>query len=229
MSASRPAYDPPDQAGTEDGGAGDGTRRRDGGSGLLLIGIVRARPWRGTAANDPGGDTQRIRYRDLEALVRPAAFRLPAYDAGHVREHQRVVERAMRRGTVLPLPYGVIFRGRGALIRFLEDQYLVLDEGLALFEGHWEVRLHIATAGADAGPDLVDLGISLYTELRRHARAAVPFPRDGSRVLSAAFLVQRSGWIDFVEHVDELGSRHPDLDLDVTGPWPPYDFVRLVN
>jgi hypothetical protein len=69
----------------------------------------------------------------------------------------------------------------------------------------------------------------LYAELRRLARAAVPFPREGrDRLLGAAFLVERGRWISFIERAEELGSLRPALALDLTGPWPPYDFVKLV-
>ncbi len=134
----------------------------------------------------------------------------------------------MRRGTVLPAPYGVVFRGRRALVRFLEDQYLALDEGLAFLEGHWELRVHAAPArGEEPSVELIDGADHVYAELRRSARAAIPFPRDEGRLLSAAFLVPRSSWIEFVNRAEDLVSARPSLTFDVTGPWPPYDFVRM--
>jgi hypothetical protein len=59
------------------------------------------------------------------------------------------------------------------------------------------------------------------------ARAAVPIPVEDARRFSAAFLVQRGRSRDFVDRLDELGDLHPSLTLDLTGPWPPYDFVRV--
>jgi hypothetical protein len=48
-------------------------------------------------------------------------------------------------------------------------------------------------------------------------------------VLSAAFLVNRSNWLQFMDQAEELGLRYTDLVFDVTGPWPPYDFVRMTR
>ncbi|NIP82069.1 MAG: hypothetical protein GWM90_23750 [Gemmatimonadetes bacterium] len=191
--------------------------------GLYLYGVVRSRSWR--SASREGGDVIKVRYRDLEALVRPVPYRLPDLTDDRVKEHQRLVEASMRRGTVLPTPYGLVFRGRRAVIRFLEDQYIVLDEGLAFLDGHWELRLHIVGDEDDDG--LRDLATTLYSELRRFARAAIPLPGGGGRIISAAFLVERGAWIEFIERSDDLGAAHPELALDVTGPWPPYDFVTL--
>ncbi|MFP4623453.1 MAG: GvpL/GvpF family gas vesicle protein [Gemmatimonadota bacterium] len=192
-----------------------------GADGLYLYGVIRARSWRSGA--EPG--LTRVRYRDLEALVRPVPYQLPVLEDARVREHQRLVESSMRRCTILPAPYGLVFRGRRAVIRFLEDQYIVLDEGLAFLDGHWELRLHIGGDPDDGG--LRELATELYSELRGFARAAIPLPGGTGRVLSAAFLVERGGWIEFIERSDDMGLEHPRLTFDVTGPWPPYDFVRV--
>lgn len=196
---------------------------------IRFYGVARARTWRGRRVGAVNGEeVLRVRYRDLEALVVPAPFEVPPLDEDRVLEHQRVVETAMRRGTVLPAPYGVVFRGRRQLIRMLQDQYLVLDEGLSLLEGHWELRLHIQGAQAqEADLELSDLAMQLYSELRRHARAAVPFPAEGRRIMSAAFLVERATWVEFMDRAEDLGSAHPEITFDITGPWPPYDFVRI--
>jgi len=171
----------------------------------------------------------RVRYRDLEALVAPAPFEVPPLEVERLRAHQRVVEAAMRRATILPVAYGVVFRSRRPLIRFLEDQYLVLDEGLAFLEGHWELRVHLTAPGVDdSSPELGELAARVYSELRRIARAAVPFPREEQRLLSAAFLVERRSWLEFMDRAEDLAGGHTALSLDITGPWPPYDFVRIL-
>lgn len=211
-----------------DGARGTAPSAARGESGLYLYGVVRAGGWRVWRA--PGEDAvQRVRYRDLAALVRPAPFELPTLDREVLLVHQRTVEQAMRRDSILPAPAGVVFRGRRPLVRFMEDQYIALDEGLAFVEDHWELRLHVMPAGqGEPAPELVDVAGQLFAELRRTVRAAIPFPRSGRRLLSAAFLVDRGSWVHFVERAHDLGGRHPELMVDVTGPWPPYDFVKMV-
>ena len=195
---------------------------------IYFYGVARAKTWRGGRVGTVDGeDVLRIRYRDLEALVRPVPYEVPRLEDQHVLAHQRVVESAMRRGTVLPAPYGIVFRGRRQLIRLLQEQYLVLDEGLSFLDGHWELRLHIAPAGGEPDAELGDLAMQLYSELRRHARAAVPFPAEGKRLLSAAFLVERSTWIEFMDRAEDLATGHAEITFDITGPWPAYDFVRV--
>ena len=193
--------------------------------GLYLYGVTRSRSWRAGPVGE-GDDLIKVRYRDLEALVRPVPYRVPELDDDQISSHQRLVESTMRRVTILPAPFGLVFRGRRGVIRFLEDQYIALDEGLAFLDGHWELRLHIS--GED-DEGLKELATHLYSELRRFARAAIPLPAGGGRLLSAAFLVERGSWIRFVERSDDLNGAHPELAFDVTGPWPPYDFVRILR
>jgi hypothetical protein len=202
----------------------------EGAAGLYFYGVVRARGWRLGNTPDAGlAELQRVRFRDLEALARPALFELPPLDDAHVQAHQRTVEAIMHTATVLPAPYGVVFRGRRQLVSLLQAQYLVIDEGLQLLDGHWELRLHIGAA--ETTEDVRELSATasaIYSELRRSARAAVPFRSNGKRLLSAAFLVSRATWVEFVDRCEKLGDAHPELSFDVTGPWPAYDFVRIL-
>lgn len=45
--------------------------------------------------------------------------------------------------------------------------------------------------------------------------------------ISASFLVDRTVWREFAERVTAEARRDPVLEVILTGPWPPYDFVRL--
>ena len=83
-------------------------------------------------------------------------------------------------------------------------------------------------AVGEAAELLSDEAHSIYGELRRFARAAVPFPSDDTRLMSAAFLVDRTSWVEFIERIESFGEQHDELAFDVTGPWPPYDFVRII-
>lgn len=197
---------------------------------LYLYGVTRSRGWR-PGPRDEADGLVRIRYRGIEALARATVFELPRLDDSAVFAHQRVLDAALRRGNVLPAPFGIVFRSRRQLLRMLQEQYTVLTEGLDFLESHWELRIHILPAGGSAvSAPLHDLALQVYTELRRTVRAGVPLPAgDEGRLLGAAFLVERSAWLDFMQRADDLGQQHPELSLDITGPWPAYDFVRLAG
>ncbi len=166
----------------------------------------------------------------LAALVHGVPYRLPEWDRELIQKHSSTIERAMRRVTIVPAPYGVVFRSREHVGAFLDDQRIALDEALTFLDGAFEMRLHIQPSGRRAfvsEGEQADQAATFYTALRRRSRAAFTLPPTGRRILSAAFLVNRGDWVGFVEYADELDADHPEFQLDLTGPWPPYDFVRM--
>ena len=211
-----------DAAGTgADGEAADG---------LYLLGVVRngghALPlaWRWGS----GRDTRVVAHRDLGALVRAVPYRTPAMSHAAVQAHQEELDRAMRRGAVVPAPFGIVFRDRAGVEQLLDAQYALLEQTLDLVEGRWEFRLHIRAENPDwRSPAGRDLPAELYAELRSAAAAATPLPHNGTSLFSAAFLIDRGDTPEFLERVAELTRANQALSLDVTGPWPPYDFVLI--
>ncbi|MGN6636934.1 MAG: GvpL/GvpF family gas vesicle protein [Oryzihumus sp.] len=49
----------------------------------------------------------------------------------------------------------------------------------------------------------------------------------GQMVLNGAYLVDADDTEQFRGQVADISSDHPDLELELTGPWPPYSFVTL--
>jgi len=78
-------------------------------------------------------------------------------------------------------------------------------------------------AGPGSGDGVADRG-------DRHPGRDFGPGTDGGRDvadISASFLLERSHWREFAEAVAGQARRSSALDLTLTGPWPPYDFVRL--
>jgi hypothetical protein len=211
-------------------GTGDGATKPEA-EGLLLRGVVGVRGHeRALAKLAVAQEDELVEHRGLAALVHVVPYRLPKWDRDSIREHSTTIERAMRRCTIVPAPYGVVFKGRQHVADFIDDQHVALDEALSFLDGAFEMRLHILASGRrpDAGEgERADRAASFYTALRRRSRAAFTLPPTGTRILSAAFLVNKADWVAFVEYADELDADHPEFQFDLTGPWPAYDFVRM--
>lgn len=208
-----------------------GAGGEEAGEGLRLLGVLhgerrRAPLWE--AASWEPEEAELVSFRDLGALVYPGPLRVEAVDPEEVLAHHRRLDATLQHATVLPAPFGIVFRGAREVARFLRDRYTELGDALVLVEGRWEFRVHLAPA--DPGlPEALALNVAtrVYADLRKAAHAAIPFPRDEPGTFSAAFLVDRLETRDFLERVEELGRLHAELEPDVTGPWPPYDFVVM--
>ena len=198
---------------------------------LRLYGITPADP-HGADAPPPGVRT--VAFRDLAAIVADTGSSPAAADDALIASHRQVVEALFSTRTLLPAPPGVTFRAQPALQRWMELHYVALSDALAYVEDRVAARVHFrrgerSPGAPDAGVDLAATAAECMRSLRRQAVAGLPLRTEHLTgiVLSAAFLVEREMWKDFGASVRRMAADHPSLRVELTGPWPPYDFVRI--
>jgi hypothetical protein len=179
----------------------------------------------------PGTDL--VGVRDLAAIVAESPYTVLEPTDERVTRVSEVITAYQARSAVLPAPVGVVFRTREAVHRWLELHYVALSDALSFVDGRTVGRVHVWRPGAaderDVGSDLAAAAAESLRILRRSAVATVPLRMEKITgiVLSAAFLVEQELWKEFVAKVEEQGSRSPNLRFELTGPWPPYDFVNM--
>ncbi len=175
--------------------------------------------------------TSVVVLRDIGAVVRPSAYTIPPLDDTEMLDCQRIVESVFRAHTILPAPCGTIFKSEDHVRRWLDLNYVSLVEGIHFVDGRCEARVHVTDVPADGvdstDTDHVTLATEAFRGLRRYAVAALPLRPEDGRILSSAFLVDRAEYSTFELRVQEQGRRVDTLDFRMSGPWPPYDFVRM--
>ncbi|MFN2567045.1 MAG: GvpL/GvpF family gas vesicle protein [Gemmatimonadaceae bacterium] len=198
---------------------------------VRLYGITQAEDHAGDAL--PGG-VHTVRFRDLVAAVGDAPYApAPASDAT-IAAHREVVEALFDGRTLLPAPPGVTFRTPQALQRWMELHYVALSDALSYVDDRAAARVHImrgdsSPSAPDSGTDLATTAAECMRTLRRQAVAGLPLRTEHLTgiVLSSAFLVERELWKDFAGAVRRVAAEHSGFRVELTGPWPPYDFVRM--
>jgi hypothetical protein len=175
--------------------------------------------------------TSVVALRDIGAIVRASAYTIPPLDDDEMLECERVVEQVFRAHTILPAPCGTVFKSEDHLRRWLELNYVSLVEGIHFVNGRCEVRVHVVEGQGEDGDteyaDHIGLATESLRNLRKYAVATLPLRPEEGRLLSSAFLVERLEYSDFEHRVKEQARRLGGVRLNLTGPWPPYDFVRL--
>ncbi|HEY4303949.1 MAG TPA: GvpL/GvpF family gas vesicle protein [Gemmatimonadaceae bacterium] len=180
-------------------------------------------------------DIEFIPFRDLCAVVsQQPTFALEDTTPADVERHRIIVDGIFRRTTVLPAPLGTVFRAADVLTRWIELHYVSLTGALEFVEDRSVARVHIVRADGkdedrETGSDLAAAAAESFRALRRRAVAVVPLRLEQvtGLVLSAAFLVERDLWKEFLRAVEEQQDAHHHLRFDMTGPWAPYDFVGM--
>jgi hypothetical protein len=202
---------------------------------LQLFGIISL---------DVSGDTAPVRgvnvvtFRDLGALVADVTYAAPSPSAQQIGEYRRVVEGAFARQTIVPAPFGSIFRNRDSLVRWLELHYFTLIEAVTFVADRAMARVVVSygdepenTTAMSIDADLLDTAADeTFRVLRRHAVASLSVNNhaaDAGPAARASFLIERERWDTFNEIVREEQKRLREMHVACTGPWPPYDFVRM--
>lgn len=179
-----------------------------------------------------------VSFRDLGALVCEVPYAAPAPTAPHIAEYRRIVEGVFVRQTIVPAPFGAVFRGRDALTRWLELHYFTLLEAVTFVSDRAMARVSVSYADAPENTTAMAIDVDLvdtsadesFRLLRRHAIASLVVSNYGDGAGPAArasFLIERERWDLFSDMVREEQRRLREMRVECTGPWPPYDFVRM--
>jgi hypothetical protein len=185
-------------------------------------------------AADGGDGTELLAFRDIAAIVSIAEYSAAPPAGEAIEQYRRVVDDIFNKAPVLPAPVGTVFRSRETLTRWLELHYVTLTEALTFVADRAEARVHVSRVNGRAderetGSDLAAAAAEAFRFLRRQSVAAVPLKGEHITgiVLSSAFLLDKELWSDFVASIDDQRRRNPGLAFELTGPWPPFDFVRM--
>ena len=199
--------------------------------GLRLYGVAAVES--GQAISLAEGTTL-VHYRALAAIVEPSPYSSSSLQDDDTANYLRVLEESFSHSSVLPAPPGTVFQSQSTLTRWLELHYFTLTEALSVVEGHAAARVSITTlgnSGEDTTKSLAALAAESLRLLRTQAAATVSLPTDGDDedgvVARASFLIDTQRWQAFTDTVSKEAQRQTSLAFRVTGPWPPYDFVRM--
>ena len=179
--------------------------------------------------------TTLVHYRALAAIVEPSPYTVSKLEDQEMSKYLAVLEEAQSHSAVLPAPPGTIFQSQPTLTRWLELHYFTLTEALSVIDGHAAARVSVTAQGKqgeDSRKSFAALAAESLRLLRSQAAATVTLPKaDGDEedgvLARASFLVDTQRWQAFQDTVSKEAQRQNSLDFRVTGPWPPYDFVRM--
>ena len=173
-----------------------------------------------------------------------------AVTEANLRRYEEVVERLMEHQTVLPARFGTTLDETEASVGVLRERREELRAGLdgvrnaaeLGVQGRWvteEVSSTAPSAAEESRPGTEYLKARLSAQRRksqieqrlhplralsRQSRlAALPRP---DLAFAGAYLVPRSSVERFMRLAAELDEELDDVELEITGPWPPYSFVE---
>lgn len=170
--------------------------------------------------------------RELAAVTEEGDYAAREVETADIQRHFQIVDALFGQDAVLPAPVGTVFRSVEVLQRWMDLHYVALSDALAWVNDRVAARVHMSSTEASAepemSPDTAVIATEVVRSLRRRAVASVPLRSEQQpNMVSTAFLVERELWQEFADAIADEQERHQPLKIALTGPWPPYDFVRL--
>ena len=181
----------------------------------------------------PVPDTRLVVVRELTAICGESEYAALEATPERVEQYTSIVTAFAARGAVLPAPVGVVFKSHEAVERWMELHYIALSDALSFVDNRVVGRVHIHRPGIteerEPSSDVTAAAAESLRAVRRAAIATVPLRIEAQPgiILSAAYLVEQGLWDEFARAVQEQDAAAPNLRFELTGPWPPYDFVQM--
>lgn len=179
-----------------------------------------------------------INCKDLTAVVSQAPMKEFEPTEENVEKHKRVALHVLKKCTVLPVAFGMVFKSRRILLSTMLNVYLLLKR--SLMGAHNKVELGVKAIfpkgidfethanGKSREEFIKECEESFYSALNS---LAVKSKKDKlfseKLVYNYSFLVDRNEIEKFSGEIEKLDKKCNPLKIQYTGPWPPYNFVDI--
>lgn len=147
-----------------------------------------------------------------------------------VEVHKRVVAEVMKKHSVLPVAYSMVFKNEKILLLTMHKARKAMKKAIRVVENKLELGLKVILSNNNL-MDKEEYIKKFKTEFDKIAKIA-----DESKkirlfsqllALNAAFLVDRGKVEEFSSQVGRLKDAYPSLKIQYTGPWAPHNFVDI--
>jgi Gas vesicle synthesis protein GvpL/GvpF len=150
------------------------------------------------------------------------------------REHHYVIDAAARLFPLLPVRLATVYSGDAAVHDALRRVGGRVEWGVKAYAPQEPDEVH---EDREAGVAAMHVAQALHADLTAKAadtRLRPPrFPQLSSvrppMLLNAAYLLDAADGVRFTAAVAGQATAHPELRVELTGPWPPYSFAADVD
>ena len=176
-----------------------------------------------------GQEVYTLEYRDFAPVMSNAAVKKYEAIDEEVELHRKVVEQVMKEHSVLPVAYGMAFKNKKLLLIAMSVGYKAMKKAMNEVDNRVELGVKLFLPKENATWDGKEECKSVFLEtLKKKAVQSKELKLFSERlILNTSFLIDRDKINDFSSEVEQLGNKYPDLKIQYSGPWPPYNFVDI--
>lgn len=176
------------------------------------------------------GEVYTIPQGDIAAVVCDSPMMDYELAEDDIRRHEAVLRRVMEEHTLVPVEFGTTIQNERILRHLMRKAYGTVKECLGLLDNMVELGAKAVLDGDNVvePEERKEYASDILTSLDAKAKQAVLRDLFSDRlILNASFLVRRGDIDAFSNEVTKLQEKYPMLKLLYSGPWAPYNFVRI--
>lgn len=166
-------------------------------------------------------------YEDVSVVVSDCSDLNPQPSEENAKIHENVIkEIVINSNGVVPMAFGMIFANEKILKSIIKTTYKAVKNALNAVEGKLELGVRVvAKEGAENRNGISDEIFSILKEKSEETKKGSLV--SDRLILNGYFLVKKDRVGEFSNTVEELESKYPNLKFLYSGPWAPYNFVKI--
>lgn len=178
-----------------------------------------------------GKEVYTIKYKDFYPVVSDVLFK--KYDIDNeedIRTHTRVVNEVMKKYSVIPVAYGMVFKNKKLVDISMRSGYKAMQKAMKTVDNKVELGVKvILPKDHEVDEQIVkECKSEFLKSLKQIAFDSKDLSLFSKRlIMNTSFLVEKDKIEVFSDEVEKLETKYNLFKVQYSGPWSPYNFVDI--
>ncbi|MCC4769479.1 hypothetical protein FXV91_04490 [Methanosarcina sp. DH2] len=206
---------------------------KDNGNGKYVYCIIKAQEEQDSFGNIgfQGKEVYTIKYKEFSPVVSDVPFKkYELENEEEVKTHTYVVNEVMKRHSVIPVAYGMIFKNKKLVDISMRSGYKAMRKSIKIVDNRVELGVKVILP-QDFDGDLQkaeQCKSEFLTDLKQIAFDSKDMSLFSKRlIMNTSFLVEKDKIEAFSDEIERLETKYDSFKIQYSGPWSPYNFVDI--
>ncbi len=178
-----------------------------------------------------GKEVYTIKYRDFSPVVSDALFKkYDIEDEEDIKTHTYVVNEVMKKYSVIPVAYGMVFKNKKLVDISMRSGYQAMRKAMKIVDNKVELGVKvILPKDSDGDRQKAEQCKKEFSEtLKQIAFDSKNLNLFSKRlIMNGSFLVEKDKVEAFSDEIERLRTKYDSFKVQYSGPWSPYNFIDI--
>lgn len=178
-----------------------------------------------------GKEVYTIKYRDFSPVVSDALFKkYDIEDEEDIKTHTYVVNEVMKKYSVIPVAYGMVFKNKKLVDISMRSGYQAMRKAMKIVDNKVELGVKvILPKDSDGDRQKAEQCKKEFSEtLKQIAFDSKNLNLFSKRlIMNGSFLVEKDKIEAFSNEIERLRTKYDSFKVQYSGPWSPYNFIDI--